>query len=266
MSMVDASPFTGPLIAPGNVVRFHTVPAGDELPLQDWYPWPEGRAWLRCMMVTTLDGGARGHDGTSSGLSCEADQRIFHETRRLADAVLVGAGTIRAESYEPIGLGADADERVARGQTAAPIIVIVSSSLNLPWDSPLFVSSAVPPIVVTAESARGADLARARASCEVVVLPGNRVEPAALVSHLGYRGLTHVVCEGGPHLLSQLISTGLVDEADITIAPMQVGGGQVLTGRAIPEPRTLSLVSVIEQSGWLFTRYCRPSAHDAWGP
>lgn len=232
-------------------------PDEDLPPLDDWYAWPEGRAWLRCMMVTTLDGAIRGPDGLSGSLSCPADQYVFGQVRRLAHAVLVGAGTLRAERYEPLTEGDAAHERVSRGLTPAPVLVVVTASLDLPWEDRVFRESTMPPLVVTTESAPSEGLERARKHCEVIALPGDRLDPYQLVSAIAYRGLTHTVCEGGPTLLAQLTRAGLVDEADITIAPMQAAGGQLVTGDAMSGAAHLSLEAVIEQDSWLFTRYVR---------
>src|SRR3954467_4360445 len=83
------------------------------------YPWPEGRRWVRAMMVTTLDGAASGPDGLSGSISGDADQAVFAATRRYADAVLVGAGTLRAERYQPMRTK-PADAEARRSQGLAP--------------------------------------------------------------------------------------------------------------------------------------------------
>lgn len=238
---------------------FRSFTRGEALPsLSEWYPWPVGRSWLRCMMLTTLDGAVRGADGESGSLSCPTDQYVFRQLRRFAQAVLVGAGTLRAEEYAPLVGGDDSRERVARGLTPAPVLVVVTSSMDLRWDDPVFLHSTMTPLVITTDSAPADAIDRARRHVEVITLPGTRVDPYQLVSAIAYRGMTHVLCEGGPTLLAQLSQAGLVDEADITIAPMQAAGGQIVTGVAMPATPQLTLKSVIEQDGWLFTRYARP--------
>jgi Pyrimidine reductase, riboflavin biosynthesis len=73
------------------------------------------------MMVMTLDGATTGPDGLSGTISGAADKRVFMETRRLSDAVLVGAGTIRAERYRPMLAKPEWQEaRQAAGLAAAP--------------------------------------------------------------------------------------------------------------------------------------------------
>jgi riboflavin biosynthesis pyrimidine reductase len=230
-------------------------PLGD---LGDWYGWPEGRSWLRCMMLTTLDGAARGSDGMSGSLSSSSDQQVFSEVRRFAHAILVGAETVRTEDYQAVrAVPQDEDRRVELGMLPAPVLVVVSASLDLPFDSAAFRESDNRPIVVTTEEARLDRQVRAADCCDVITMPGDSVDPYELIAAIAYRGLTRIVCEGGPHLLSELSRAGLVDEADITIAPLLAGGGQVAIGRPIPEPVHFALASVIEQDGWLYTRYVR---------
>src|SRR4029079_17992653 len=69
---------------------------GDDL--KDLYAAPD-RPWLRVNMVATVDGAATGDDGTSRSINNEVDHQVFDLLRELADAVLVGAGTVRAERY-----------------------------------------------------------------------------------------------------------------------------------------------------------------------
>ena len=90
--------------------------------VRDAYPWPDlasERRWVRAMMVTTLDGAAAGPDGLSGSISSSVDKAVFHAVRRLAGAVLVGAGTVRAEGYGPLRAAeADAEVRAAAGLAA----------------------------------------------------------------------------------------------------------------------------------------------------
>ena len=72
----------------------------DDAGIDDAYAWPPGR-WLRANMVSTADGAARSPDGLSAGISSPVDKRVFGRLRGLADAILVGAGTVRAEGYRP---------------------------------------------------------------------------------------------------------------------------------------------------------------------
>ena len=62
---------------------------------------PRATPWLRVNMVSTVDGSATGEGGRSGSINNEADERVFHILRGLADAIIVGAGTARAEGYGP---------------------------------------------------------------------------------------------------------------------------------------------------------------------
>ena len=221
------------------------------------YPWPQ-RRWLRAMMLQTLDGAPVGADGRSKSLSVPADMRVFAEARRLADAVLIGAQTMRAERYRPLLAKPQAQSvRAEAGLAPAPRLVIVSRSLDLPWDEPVFGESAVKPLVITSDGASGFNVEEASEIVDVVVLPGKVVDPHALVDALHERGLDRITCEGGPRLLGELARADLVDEADITIAPLLTGGGQIHTGEPVVDARRFDLAGVLEEDGYLFTRYVR---------
>jgi riboflavin biosynthesis pyrimidine reductase len=224
------------------------------------YPWPEAGPWVRAMMVTTLDGAAAGPDGLSGSISSSADKAVFDAVRRHADAVLVGAGTIRAEGYGAMrAKDVDARARAAQGQEPAPVIAIVSPSLDLPWDSELFTDSTEPPLVLTTHAPDAGALARAgRARATVVRSDTADVSPAFVVDTLVRRGLRRIVCEGGPRLLEAVTRAGLVDEADITVSPMFAGHAHVSPTDGLAEVVGFELVHVLTAEGFLMCRYVRP--------
>ena len=226
------------------------------------YPWPEQGRWVRAMMVTTLDGAAAGPDGLSGSISGEADKAVFDAVRRHADAVLVGAGTIRAEGYGAMtAKPADAAAREAAGQRPAPRISIVSPSLDLPWDSELFTDSTEPPLVLTTASPDADALARARgARAEVVQAAGDDVPADWVVETLEQRGLRRIVCEGGPRLLEAVARAGLVDEADITVSPLFAGLGSSKPTDGLESVVGFDLEHVLTADGFLMCRYVRPTA------
>ncbi len=226
----------------------------DEDQLAAAYPWPEGRRWVRAMMVMTLDGAAAGPDGLSGSISSGADQEVFLAVRRLADVVLVGAGTIRAERYQPmLARPADHELRSAAGQAVAPVIAVVSGSLDLPWQEPMWADSAVRPLVLTRQDAKATRLAKAREHADVIALPS--LDVATMLTALAERGLRRIVCEGGPRLLAAVVDAGLLDEADITMAPLFAGGEYTLRAPALPELRRFHLAHVIAGDGYLMNRY-----------
>ena len=225
------------------------------------YPWPDGGPWVRAMMVTALDGASAGPDGLSGSISSPVDKVVFDAVRRLADVVLVGAGTVRAEGYGPMrARPADAERRAADGQAAAPTLAIVSGSLDLPWGSALFTESAQRPLVLTVADPPAEAAARAaEARADVVRAPGDEVAPAWVVETLVARGLRRVVCEGGPTLLESLVRAGLVDEADISLSPTFAGLGNVPHTDGLAEVAAFELRHVLHGDGFLMSRYVRSS-------
>ena len=70
--------------------------------VEELYAWPDG-PWLRVNMVSTVDGAAQGPDGLSGSINNDADKAVFDALRVDADVLVVGAGTVRAEGYGPVG-------------------------------------------------------------------------------------------------------------------------------------------------------------------
>jgi riboflavin biosynthesis pyrimidine reductase len=240
----------------------------DETNLRAAYPWPASGRWVRGMMVATLDGGSVGADGRSGSISSPVDRAVMTEVRRYCDAILIGAGTFRAERYRPQRPAREIQlEREAMGLRPAPTMVLVSRSLDLPWEEDAFRESTVPPLVVTAESCGAAALEAARRHAEVAVLPGARVEVADLMELLQERRLNRILCEGGPRLLAEIARSGVLDELDLAISPLMAGGGQVVLGAPSTEPARFRLVQAIAAGDFLFTRYVRtgPNAEPSKG-
>lgn len=229
-----------------------------EADLRGAYPWPASGRWIRGMMVTTLDGGSVGADGRSGSISSPVDRAVMAEVRRHCDAILVGASTFRVERYRPQRPTREVQlEREALGLRPAPVIIVVSRSLDLPWEEDAFRESLVPPLVVTGESCAPEALALGRQHAEVAVLPGERVEVADLVQLLAERGLDRIVCEGGSHLLAEIARHGYLDELDLAISPLMAGGGQIALGEPDAAPARYRLVQAVAADGFLFTRYLR---------
>jgi len=235
----------------------------DEDDLPDHYPWPErdGAAWVRAMMVTTLDGAAAGSDGLSGSVSGSADRGVFSAVRRFADAVLVGGGTLKAEEYGPTSsTDADRDRRLAAGQREAPTLAVVSGSLDLPLGDDGFTASATPPIVFTHADPDPDRLAALRERCEVVQSDSDTVEASWVVDRLVERGLWRIVCEGGPSLLRDVAEAGLLTEADITLSPMLVGTDTTPTTDMLGDPASFRLAHVLTADDFLMNRYVRADA------
>ncbi|WP_217236624.1 pyrimidine reductase family protein [Streptomyces sp. AC555_RSS877] len=218
-------------------------------------------AWLRANMVSTLDGAAQ-HDGRSKPISSAADMRIFGTLRALADVVIAGAETVRQEGYRPARARAEfAQMREAAGQGPVPAIAVVSASLNLDFTLPLFTSPLVPTLILTGAAAAPDRIAAAEKAGARVVVAGDGVgvEPARAVRALAELGHTRLLTEGGPRLLGQLVAAGVLDELCLTVAPMLTAGDaqRIAGGPAVAVPQRFALASLLEEEGFLFSRYQR---------
>ncbi|MFH9228682.1 pyrimidine reductase family protein [Streptomyces lydicus] len=263
-----------PASAPGgsNCEVAATGPADREWTLAELadayaYPAPDdpalsGRSgWLRANMVSSVDGAAH-HEGRSQPLSGAADMRIFGVLRGLADAVVVGAETVRKEGYRPArAREAFAARRAAAGQGPAPAIAVVTAGLGLDFTLPLFTEPLVPTVVLTGAGASADRVAAARAAGAEVLFAGEGlgVDPARVAGVLAERGHTRLLTEGGPMLLGQFAAAGALDEMCLTLAPVVAVGEapRIMNGPAVPVPERFALASVLEDAGFLFTRYRR---------
>jgi riboflavin biosynthesis pyrimidine reductase len=213
----------------------------DEL-LAELYGFGDG-ALLRANFVSTLDGAGTGPDRLTDSINTPADNRVFAEQRRLADAVVVGARTAHAEGYRRLG-------RTPEG-SASPLVV-VSNHGTLPARlAAAEAGEGSGQVVLVTCDAAGADsvaLAREALGPEdaVWVCGRDEVDLAAMRQRLHDEGLRRLLCEGGPTLFSSLLSAGLVDEVALTLVPSLVGGdltrithgaglGTRLTGRHLVE-------------------------------
>lgn len=221
------------------------------------YGWPRP-SWVRACMVMGLDGATAGPDGLSRSLSSPADRAVLAATRAHADAVLVGAATVRAEDYAAMrGQLEHVEARHEAGQRAAPVLAIVSASARFDWSAVRFTASDETVLLLTTSAApEAARREAAEAGCEVVVVGERSVEPAAAIGALHERGLTRVSCEGGPGLLRQMLAADAIDEVDLTLSPSIGGSGPAVPG--LPGLTSMVLGQLLEADGWLFTRYLRP--------
>jgi len=230
-----------------------------------WPGWPEARPWVRANMVSTVDGAARGPESLSKSISSRADKRVFGRLRGLADVVLVGAGTVRAEDYTPAQVRPSfADRRAAAGQLVAPPLAEVSRSLRLDLSAPRYTEAPVRPIVITCASSDPGRRAAAAEVADVIVAGDDGVDLADALAQLAERGLVRVHAEGGPTLLADLAAADLLDELLLTVSPVLAGGSfdgadavpRILAGSPLPDaPRPLRLMHLLEDDGTLFLRY-----------
>ena len=217
---------------------------------------PNDPVTVRANMVSSIDG-AITLDGRSQPISGKADWFLFGLQRALADVIVVGAGTARAEGYGPGRARPEfAHLRQGAGQPPSPTLAIVSRSGDLDPDAD-FLSGDARPLVITCE-AGAAQLGRVSDRADVIVAGGDDVDLSHAMHEVGKRGHRQVLTEGGPHLLGSLLDAALIDEFVTTSSPLVVGGdsGRMIAG-AEGAVRDLDLVGLLEQDGALFTHYRR---------
>lgn len=219
------------------------------------YAYPSTtRPWIRTNFVSTLDGAAYASDGLSGSLGGESDTKVFGLLRSLADVIVVGAGTARAEGYGPIKPGdLDSDLRHRLGLAPVPPIAIVSNSLNIP------VGLIAPgQMVITTEDAPTARVEALREQVDVIAAGTGSIDWPAAIAQLGERGLRRVLCEGGPTLHGTLVKLDLVDELCWSIAPVMASGTapRIAHGPTSVQ-NSMSLGHSIQVDDLLLTRWVR---------
>ena len=197
-------------------------------------------------------------DGVSEGLSSEDDRRLFGLLRVLADVVLVGAGTVRTEKYKP-ARRREALAHLRAERVPTPPIAVVSRTLQLDLASPLFAGapSHARTIVITSASSPAPLRAAAARVADVIVVGTAAVDLREAVGVLAGRGLSRVLCEGGPQLLGQVAADGLLDELCLTVSPLLAGPGarRITHGPPLAAALPMRLAHVLEADGFLFCRY-----------
>lgn len=207
--------------------------------------WRNG-AWLRVNFVMSLDGAIVGSEGLSKSLGTEADHRVFRLARSMADVLLVGAQTIRAEDYSPSLLP----------------VAIVTRSLDLAPTLRMFAERGpqhARPIILTTDESAPTAPAWLREVADVVSCGSARVDMARAVDVLDQKGLARILCEGGPAVLDELFAANLVDELLLTIVPRLVGSTEhLVTHRGGYQPPVrMNPTLVLEHEGTVLTRYGR---------
>jgi riboflavin-specific deaminase-like protein len=231
----------------------------DDVDLDDAYAYPSHRPWLRANMVASADGAAS-LGGRSGGLSSAADRQIFGLLRALADVVLVGASTVRAENYGPAQPSSDhVAARARRGMPPAPVIAVVSQRLDLDPEAPLFAKADPPTIVVTSATAPPDRIAALGEVADLLVVGEHQIDIGHTVDALANRGMARILCEGGPTLLRHVAAAERLDELCLTVSPQLLGGHalRILDGDLLLPPQALELSQALEDDGFLFLRYGR---------
>jgi riboflavin biosynthesis pyrimidine reductase len=193
------------------------------------YAFPES-PWLRVNMVTSLDG-VVAIDDDSKALSCAEDRALYKSLRAMSDAVIVGARTAAHPGYASL---------------TKPLVVISNSGAIEASASTLIA------IVPTASAGR---VAADHPDALILHAGDTSVDLHQAIDQLHSRGLTKLLCEGGPKLLDSLLHAELVNEMCLTHSPVLIGSGPHLLATNNVASIALSLTHLFEANGFLFTRY-----------
>jgi len=203
---------------------------------------------IRVNLIASVDGSARGDDGTSESLSSRADRAVLGAIRAESDVVLIGAASLRAEGYLL--------PRTAR-------LAVVTASGDLTGASTGDATDADRLLVLGTADARARVAATLPAPHTFLELPADadgRVDLPAAVTALEAAGSPRIGCEGGPSLAADLLAAGLVGELCLSTSPRLVGGGLPVLGGA-PHPAVgLELAGLlVDDAGGLYARWLVPS-------
>lgn len=227
----------------------------------DWAPGAD-RPHVALNMVSSVDGRATLH-GSAAGIGSATDHLLLMSLRANADALMVGAGTLRSDR---VGKGVPAawvPRRQERGLAPQPILAVLTASGDVPLDRAFFAEPERVAVFVAAQTGAEAQARLAR-HARVYAVGAERPDPAAAIRILQQEyGVRHVLCEGGPALNRSLLAAGVLDELFLTLAPKLLAGDglPLVMGSALEPPAPLRLLTLYEHESELYLRY-RVAAHD----
>lgn len=189
------------------------------------------------------------------------DRGLMDEIRADADAVLIGAGTLRAED-PPVRIRAARrrNERRRAGKSPHPVSVILSRSMRLPRTGRFWEDDQVERIIATTRQAKDEQVLPFRDLAEVVRAGRTTVDLHELCRMLADRGIGRLLVEGGGEVNMAFWEADLVDEVYLTLCPVVIGGRNAPTaadgrGFAIDSFRSLRLIESRRVGQELFLRY-----------
>lgn len=179
----------------------------------------EGRPRVTLKLATSFDGRIATATGDSQWITGAQARRHVHALRARHDAVMVGAGTARADDPALTVRGL--------GITHQPVRIVVSRRLDLPLTGTLARSAQETPLWLCHAPNADPRLIEAWEGLGARLIPcavqAGQIDPTALLQALGQAGLTSVFCEGGGALAASLIAAGLVDELIGMTAGVMIG-------------------------------------------
>lgn len=187
---------------------------------------PQNRPFIVMNVAISVDGKISTVRRDTLQFSSASDRDMMDEIRAQADAVLVGARTIRAEDPPPVRIRKRKrrEARTDAGKPPHPLSIVLSRSLNLPLKGRYFSDRQVARLVVTPMNASGEAADRVLPFAEVCRIGQDSVDLRALCEYLKRRGVERLLVEGGGDVNMAFFRENLMDEIYITVCPVIIGG------------------------------------------
>lgn len=219
------------------------------------------RPYILLNYALSLDGKLSTEQRDPVRFTSRIDRGLMDEIRADADAVLIGAGTLRAED-PPVRIKAARrrDERRRKGKPPHPVSVILSRSMQLPRTGRYWEDDQVERVIATTEQAKDEQVLAFKDLAEVIRAGRTSVDLHEFCRMLADRGIGRLLVEGGGEVNMAFWEAGLVDEVYLTLCPVVIGGSTAPTaadgkGFASDGLRKLRLVETRRVGQELFLRY-----------
>lgn len=219
------------------------------------------RPFVYVNMATTVDGKITSAAREYPRFTSQYDRETMDRLRAEADAILVGAGTARADN-PPLCVRSEEMRRYRRslGKPDGLDRVLVSASLDISPDSRLFHDDGGTRIIATVDSAPADRLRALEGRAEIWRLGAERVDLVELLRRLKARGVERLLLEGGGELNWGFLEQDLIDELYVTIAPTLLGGRDAPTliegrGLDMAGQRRLKLIDLHREQDELYSRW-----------
>jgi diaminohydroxyphosphoribosylaminopyrimidine deaminase / 5-amino-6-(5-phosphoribosylamino)uracil reductase len=185
----------------------------------------EAKGYLLSQVGQSLDGRVATPSGDARDVSGADGIRHLHRCRALADAVVVGIGTVISD---------DPSLTVRAVEGPNPRRVVIDPNGRLPAKAKMLSDRHPPPLIVQGENGP------ARNGLETIEVPkeGPTLSPHAIRRELAERGLSNILLEGGGTTIAIFLGAGCVDRLHVTVSPMIIGAGP--SGLRLPEIERLS--------------------------
>jgi diaminohydroxyphosphoribosylaminopyrimidine deaminase / 5-amino-6-(5-phosphoribosylamino)uracil reductase len=188
----------------------------------------QGRPFVRCKLAASLDGRTAMASGESQWITGEHARRDVQRLRAGSSAILTGIGTILADnpSLNVRLSAADLPGLEPHEPIRQPLRVVVDSRWRTPLDSRILILPGTTLVAgVVDDRQRMAELKAAGAEVHLGAACSGQVDLGALMHELARREINEVLLEAGPTLAGAALSTGLVDEILLYLAPHLMGDG-----------------------------------------